>query len=202
VSNADSGRKLRKAPASGAAVVSAMFFEGAVALSVRDAARDHVTRGVAARSGAMGAARGFDAAVVSAGAFAEAQTFAGGALAPSRRVNAVRLVRANVVDIAACREQTQTRERPQPPCQRTMPAPWRLERTPTHEAQLHGRHPAIRIPTSRRTSCPRRRCRKALESHHRGTLRAEGRRMLLSNDHTRWFRFTLQTGSTLPRSSR
>src|SRR5688500_7706119 len=111
---------------------------GRVGLSIRDAARDHVARAVAARSGAMGAARGFDAAMVSAVAFTEVQTLARGALAPSRRINAVRLVRANVVGIAARREQTQAREQPEVRRQRTIrePAPRHPERTPTREAPL------------------------------------------------------------------
>jgi hypothetical protein len=145
-------------------------------LSIRDAARDHVTGVVAARSGATGAARGFHAAMVRAAAFTEGQTFARGALARSRRVSAVRLGRANVVEVAASGDETQTREKPEVPCQRTIRAlaQRRPERTSTRDAQLHAPHPAIGIPINRRVPCPRRRFRKALQSHHRGTVRVQG----------------------------
>src|SRR6186713_2618267 len=80
------------------------------ALSIRDAARDHVASVVATRPGAAGAARRLDAAMVRGCTFTEGQAFALGA-ARARRVTAVRLVRANVVDVAARREQTtQARE--------------------------------------------------------------------------------------------
>lgn len=205
VSNVDSGRKLRNRQRTfSEATARAHAPRAPSRLSIRDAARDHVARVVAARSGATGAARGFDAAMVSAAAFTEGQTFARGALARSRRVRAVRLGRAKVVEIAACRDETQTREKPEVPCQRTIraPAPRRPERTPTRDAQLHAPHPAIGIPTSCCMPCRRRRFRKALQSHHRGTVRVQACLMLLSNDHTRWDSDSRSNREQAPRSSR